>query len=199
MTTPAGQVSGHYAGAFTRLAAFVIDWLIMVAVYGLMVTSVRWLVAVFFDVDLEVSVDTGWMWLLGFAAWAFVYLVVGLTITGRTIGKTLLGLKVVSREGLPLGFGRASARTVAMPFSFALLGLGLLGVVLGRERRALHDVVAGTAVVYDWGDRPAELPAPLTRWLESRGMAIVSSRDATPESEIGSEAMDGAESGPSGH
>jgi hypothetical protein len=50
-----------------------------------------------------------------------------------------------------------------------LLGLGLVGVVIGRERRALHDVFAGSVVVYDWGDRPAELPAPLTRWIADHG------------------------------
>lgn len=185
MSLPAGQVSGHYAGAFTRLAAFVIDWLIIVAVYGLLVASARWLFATFFDVQLEISAETGLAWLLGLAGWAVVYTVVGLTISGRTIGKTLLGLKVVTRGGMPLGIGRASGRTLVMPLSFALLGLGLVGIVLGRERRALHDVIAGTAVVYDWGDRPAEMPAPLTRWLESRGMAIVSPPDALPEAEEG--------------
>jgi hypothetical protein len=52
-----------------------------------------------------------------------------------------------------------------MPVSFLLLGLGLVGIVTGREHRALHDVVAGSAVVVDFGDRPAELPGPLSRFL----------------------------------
>jgi hypothetical protein len=38
------------------------------------------------------------------------------------------------------------------------------------ERRALHDVLAGSAVVYDWGDRPAEMPAPITRWFARHGV-----------------------------
>ena len=33
-------------------------------------------------------------------------------------------------------------------------------------------MIAGTAVVYDWGDRPAKLPAPMTRWLERQGIAM---------------------------
>jgi uncharacterized RDD family membrane protein YckC len=195
---PAGQVSGYYAGAFTRLAAFAIDWFIMVAVYGLIVAFARWLLSTFFGVDMEVSWETGLVGLLGFLAWGFVYMVVGLTVSGRTIGKTLLGLKVVTRQGAPLGVGRASGRTVVMPLSFALLGLGLLGIVLGRERRALHDVIAGTAVVYDWGDRPAEMPAPLTRWLESRGVAILSSPDGSPEPPVEQETTRATEVRPPG-
>jgi hypothetical protein len=29
----------------------------------------------------------------------------------------------------------------------------------------MHDAAAGSVVVYDWGDRPAEMSAPLTRWV----------------------------------
>jgi hypothetical protein len=36
-----------------------------------------------------------------------------------------------------------------------LLGLGYIGIVIGEERRALHDVCAGTTVVYDWDARAA--------------------------------------------
>ena len=181
MRPPAGQVSGHYAGAFTRLAAFVIDWLIIVTVFGFMVASLQWLLALFLSVELDIGGENPVLGVLAFSTWAFLYLVVGLTISGRTIGKTLLGLKVVTRQGAPIGIGRASARTVAMPLSFALLGLGLIGIILGRERRALHDVIAGTSVVYDWGDRPAEMPAPLTRWIEKRGVAVLPTDEAEAE------------------
>ena len=46
--------------------------------------------------------------------------------------------------------------------------LGLIPIVTGKRRRALHDAAAGSIVVYDWGDRPAELPAPVTAWLRQR-------------------------------
>jgi hypothetical protein len=41
-----------------------------------------------------------------------------------------------------------------------------------RERRALHDVVAGSTVVYDWGDRKATMPTPLARWLAQHAAPI---------------------------
>jgi uncharacterized RDD family membrane protein YckC len=48
-------------------------------------------------------------------------------------------------------------RTLAFPLSFLLLGLGFAGILLGRDRRALHDSIAGTAVVYAWDARAARL------------------------------------------
>jgi uncharacterized RDD family membrane protein YckC len=175
-------VSGHYAGAFTRLAAFVIDWFVIIGGYSLILSSTQFILELLFglDVDFE-SIDRLWWW-VGFGTWAFLYLTVGLTLTGRTIGKALLGLKVVTRQGAPLGPGRAALRVLFLPLSFALVGLGFLGILLGRERRALHDVIAVTAVVYDWGDRPAELPAPLTRWLERKGAAVApAAEQSNPE------------------
>lgn len=186
MTASRSGVSGHYAGAFTRLAAFLIDWFILAALYGALVAGAQWFSAAFLGFELRISDQNRWFWVAGFGIWAYSYMAVGLTITGRTPGKSLLGLKVVTRNGQPLGAGRASARVLAEPLSFVAFGLGLVGIVIGRERRALHDVIAGTAVVYDWGDRPAELPAPLTRWLQRRGVAIgpedVSASEAHPGS-----------------
>jgi uncharacterized RDD family membrane protein YckC len=37
------------------------------------------------------------------------------------------------------------------------LGLGFIGILLGRNRRALHDVIAGTVVIYSWDARAARL------------------------------------------
>lgn len=164
--------TGHYAGAFTRAAAFLIDWFLITSVYGVIVAVTQWFSGTFLGVDTGIGDGNRLAWAIGFVGWAFLYLTVGLMISGRTVGKRLLGLRVVTREGLPLSAGRATVRVVSQPVSFLLLGLGLVGIVTGKERRALHDVIAGTAVIYDWGDRPAEVPAPLTRWLERRGAAV---------------------------
>jgi uncharacterized RDD family membrane protein YckC len=108
----------------------------------------------------------GTLLLIAFIVWAFVYLAASLAIAGRTIGMGVVGLLVVSRNGHPITGRKAALRALAFPLSFLPLGLGLLGILVGKERRALHDVAAGTTVVYDWGDRPAELRAPLQSWLD---------------------------------
>lgn len=167
MKRMAGVVTGNYAGVFTRLAAFVIDWLVIAVSYSLLLGGASFLLSALFAWDIGVAdSDHSLYWILGMAGWAFIYLVVGLIVSGRTPGKAVVGLRVVCRDGTPLTPARAAVRVLALPLSFAILGLGFLGVLFGRERRALHDVIAGAAVVYDWGDRPAELPAPLTNWLE---------------------------------
>ena len=55
-----------------------------------------------------------------------------------------------------------------IPVAVIPLCLGLLPILLSRTRRGLQDVVAGTAVVYDWGDRPARMPAPVSTFVASR-------------------------------
>ena len=83
------------------------------------------------------------MWSIAFVVWSFFYLFYCWGAGGKTPGAALLGIRVVRRDGSHLGFRRAFVRTVVFPFSFLFFGLGLIGVVIGREHRALHDVAAG--------------------------------------------------------
>jgi hypothetical protein len=76
----------------------------------------------------------------------------------------------------------ALVRTLTFPASLLFFGAGLVGVVIGREHRGLHDVLAGSTAVVDFGDRPAQLPAPLSRFLarqEERGSPESSEGPAT--------------------
>jgi uncharacterized RDD family membrane protein YckC len=41
--------------------------------------------------------------------------------------------------------------------SVAASRTAVAGILLGRDRRALHDVIAGTTVVYDWDAREARI------------------------------------------
>lgn len=160
------QVTGHYAGPVTRLAAIAIDGFLVSSLFTVGVAVLSFALRVVAGVDVER--EAGWGWIVAFAGWAFLYFLVPLAIAGRTPGKGIVGLRVVTRAGTPIRQGQAFIRVLTLPLSFAVFGLGLVGVVLGRERRALHDVLAGSAVVYDWGDRAAELPTPLTRFLAHR-------------------------------
>ena len=48
-------------------------------------------------------------------------------------------------------------RVLALPLSFLLFGFGFLLIALRGDRRALHDLIAGSAVVYAWDARAARL------------------------------------------
>ena len=122
--------------------------------------------------DLQWDWRAGVVGFVGFSIWSFLYLWVGVAISGRTPGMSVLGIKVVESEGPPVSPGHAAIRALVLPISIGTV-VGALSVVFDARQRALHDWAAKTAVVYDWGDRPAELPAPLSKWLTDHGVSDV--------------------------
>lgn len=172
---PRLEVTGHYAGAPSRAVAAVLDIVTVVGLFTVGLAGVNLLMRVVFGVELAGN-RAGPVWGVALAGWAFGYVAVSLAIAGRTLGKGIVGLRVVDADGATLSARRAVVRTLAFPLSVLPLGLGLLGIVAQREHRAWHDLLAGTAVVYDWGTRTAELPGPLTAFLARRAGAEYASR-----------------------
>lgn len=160
-------VTGHYSGPFGRLVAALIDAALVSLLFTAAYACVAAVAQLFFhwSVSDHTSAAAGTTLAV---VWPFAYVFVSLSIAGRTLGKGVVGMRVVDSHGEPLSPGRAFVRTVMMPVSVALAGLGLLPIVFHREHRALHDLVAGTSVVIDWGDRPAELPGPLSAFVARR-------------------------------
>lgn len=157
------SMTGRYAGLVTRLLGNALDAVIAVASFVASAAVVAFVADIVFGADLG---DTGGLgWVVAGGVWSVLLLWSSLATTGRTPGGALLGLRVVARDGTPLPALRSLVRVVVLPVSASLFGLGYLGVVVGRERRALHDIVAGSTVVYDWGDEVATVPTPLDRWL----------------------------------
>jgi xanthosine utilization system XapX-like protein len=74
----------------------------------------------------------------------------------------------VRRNGAVVDARHAFARAVFVPISVAIAIVGLIGLVVGKERRALFDVVGGTVTVYDWGSRDAEQPVTIREHLSAR-------------------------------
>ena len=75
-----------------------------------------------------------------------------------TLGKMVLGIKVVDRNGNRLTFWRAFGRKMAKILSTLTLNIGYFMAGATRKKQALHDKLAGTYVVdkkYNPGD---ELP-----------------------------------------
>lgn len=66
---------------------------------------------------------------------------------GRTAGKALAGVRVLVASGERLGYPRALARHFAWVLSALPLLVGFLMVAARADKRALHDLVAGTRVV----------------------------------------------------
>ena len=162
------SVSGHYAGPLSRAVAATLDVLVATTLFTLGVAGLELLVDTLTSRTLGGD-RSGPLAIGAFVVWAFCYVFVSVAVTGRTPGKGLTGLRVVSSEGAAPSVRQAFVRTLAFPLSAVLFGIGFLMAIVQREHRALHDLIAGTAVVFDWGDRTAEMPGPLSEFLDRAG------------------------------
>ncbi len=93
--------------------------------------------------------------LLGFGfGWATLYMT--LTVSGwkgRTVGKRLLGIRVVRLDGEPLTWWTAFERAGGYAAGFATGLLGFAQIYWDANRQAIHDRIVGTVVVRDGVDR----------------------------------------------
>ena len=144
--------AGEYAGPATRFVAYAVDLVVSAILLVVIVAGFIAFVDIITGAEIELKVATE-VGATATAIWLFLYFFVSWATTGKTPGMTLFGVRVVQRDGTILGVRRAAVRTLAFPLSFLVFGLGLIGIAIGREHRALHDVIAGTTVVYDWEAR----------------------------------------------
>ncbi len=149
-------LQGHYAGAVSRLAGYLVDVGLSSGAFLLALAIISFAIRVVTGHSVSLNRDNLVIGLI-YLAWLFSYYAYCWATGGKTPGMALLGIRVVRRDGAAIGPRRAVVRTLAFPLSFLLFGLGFAGILLGREHRALHDVIAGTAVVYSWDARSARL------------------------------------------
>lgn len=76
------------------------------------------------------------------------YSIVFLWMWGQTLGKMALQIRVVSLDGGPLSFGQSAGRYFATFLSALILGIGFIMAGVRSDKRALHDLLAGTRVEY---------------------------------------------------
>jgi uncharacterized RDD family membrane protein YckC len=147
---------GQYAGFVSRFVAYVVDIGVASGVFTLALAAASFAASVV--TGKTVNWDRTNIIVAGiYIGWLFIYFAYSWAVTGKTFGMALLGVRVVRTDGDAAGVKRAVVRTLALPLSFLLLGLGFLGILTGRQRRALHDVIAGTVVVYTWNAHAARL------------------------------------------
>ena len=141
-------MKSHYAGLWPRFLALVID----LALFFLPITHLVkgvWIMG---------ASDHRWAWglfitdplCLAFLAVMFLYFVVLEGLAGATLGKRLLGLRVVKEDGSKPGLPKSAARNL-LRLVDGLPALNLVGVVLilrSAERARFGDRVSGTRVVH---------------------------------------------------
>jgi uncharacterized RDD family membrane protein YckC len=141
---------GTAAGVATRLVANSVDALVVgLALAGTYAGVIAFLFVVS-PRDFSLP-DPSLVWfVIGFFDLLVIYLTAAWWISGRTLGDHVMGIRVVTGKRNRLRFLRAFARAVMC----ACFPIGLMWCAVNRERRAVHDLVLRTSVVYDWFPRP---------------------------------------------
>lgn len=155
--------TGRYAGAATRAVAALLDYVLLLASYAAVVGAGDLLARYLFDTSIKGVGGLAASIALG--VWTAVFFIGSIAVLGRTVGKAVLGLRVLRTDLRPPGPWTALVRYVTFPLSTAFLGLGLLLILVHPRARALHDLAARTIVVYDWGTQPDQLTSPLDAYL----------------------------------
>ena len=139
------------AGFWIRVVAALLDF----AVFGLVKLSLGALAAGMWratDDALGVHGTIATCTML-FAA---LYVIVLHSLEGQTIGKLLVRVRVVGLDGAPPPLGASVLRVFAYGASLVPFGMGFVMAGLRGDRRALHDLLAGTRV-----ERIEPPPAPV--------------------------------------
>ena len=167
-------VSYTVAGVGSRIAAGLIDLVVCaLALIGILILTVVLGARVRPDVGEFATGSDAWAAaIVAFAQfailWGYYVLSEGL-FDGRTIGKRLLGLRVVRDGGYSVGFAASAVRNlmriVDLQPVFTYL-VGIVGVAVSKSGKRLGDVVAGTIVV-----REALVRQPVARLEQPRDAA----------------------------
>jgi len=164
------SLQGYYAGFISRAVAIIIDFAIITLVSAVVIGAmsvffdlpsvqrfIRWLNSVLPGSDqifigLTSTRFAGFFYLL----FMYLYFIFFFSTTGQTVGKAVMGLRVITTDGKRMGVKRSFIRTLCYTLSLMPLGLGFLWVLGEDRRRAWHDKLAHTYVLYVWDARYEE-------------------------------------------
>lgn len=124
-----------YAGFWIRFCAAIIDAMVFIPL-GIVVAIVD-----------PVNLFSGWTvfnWVVGWLYFALM------ESSGwqATVGKRLVGIRVTDLSGNRITFGRATARYFAKILSWITLYIGYFMIAVTEKKQGLHDMLAGTLVIY---------------------------------------------------
>lgn len=146
------------AGFWRRAAAAAIDGAVLLATLGnvgiviALVTGARVpnLREIGVDYLVELALGGKPVVLLGLglaAAVGGLYFLLFHAMSGQTIGKRAVRIRVISTYGRSIGLRGAAIRLGGCALGALMLSLGFVWIAFDREKRGLHDWLAGSYVV----------------------------------------------------
>ena len=141
----------QYRGAWLRLAALIVDFIIL--------SIIMVIIGQITDYPPWTGVIVGFVYFVGFWSWR-----------GQTLGKMIIGAKIVKADGSPITFVNAILRYLFYlipgfaPILFLITGIswfsrnitwitilaaivGLVVIGFSRNKRGIHDLIASTCVI----------------------------------------------------
>jgi len=149
--------TAQYAGFWRRFAAYLIDGLIVGAVwtviyYGLMGAGVLSMPEIADEEDIGPYI--GWMIRYSLISNGIMILLQTLYFAimessskQATLGKMVLGIVVTDTDGKRISFERALGRNLAKIISQIILFIGYLMIAFTEKKQGLHDIMANCLVV----------------------------------------------------
>jgi uncharacterized RDD family membrane protein YckC len=161
----------EYAGVTRRFVALVIDGFVLLGisvVVGLLAGG-AYSTSTANSYDAGIQVDTGPM--LAALALFFAYYVISEALFGRTLGKRILSLRVVSEDGSPISLGAAFLRNLLRLVDGLFFYLvSAIAVWASPTRQRLGDRAAHTCVVLDSGSTYLPRASAMTEWRPPPGL-----------------------------
>lgn len=137
----------RYAGFWMRFWAYVIDIVVISSLNGILLSPFKF-------VNDGIAISVG-LWTVTGIASSIVYFAYFLLMTkffGQTIGKMILGIKVIREDEEPLRWSDLIFREVIGRFIYRVFNfLMILYIIIGftDQKQGLHDMIANTRVVFD--------------------------------------------------
>ena len=160
--TPTQAQDRVYAGFFVRLAAYLIDWFIVGAAL-LVVRIPMWIASLAGGADFMFQ-----DFIFTYSAYDILiyvlkvgYFVIMTYLTGATVGKRLLQIKVVSTEDRkPTFFEIAFRESIGKFLSGLVLYVGYFIIGADKDKKGLHDILSDTRVIY-YHKKTIVIPPPV--------------------------------------
>ena len=137
------------AGPVARMGAFLLDLLVISLSFSIVVAVGSYLVELFSSRTVDPTRGSSIGWISFGTLWGGLYFFLSWFLTQRTVGMAAFGIRLTRTDGSPVRARDSLIRIVVYPISLTFFVFGMIGIVIGRRRRALHDVAAGTLVVSD--------------------------------------------------
>jgi uncharacterized membrane protein SpoIIM required for sporulation/uncharacterized RDD family membrane protein YckC len=169
------------AGPGARSFAFLLDWLIRTGLALVYLLLASLFILGDFNLDAESEVATLW-YLAGATPATLIYFLYHLILeplmAGRTPGKRMAGVRILTPEGHVPTAGALITRNVfriidSMPLFYVV---GLLFVFFSKRHLRLGDLAAGTVVAMDRAPFLEKLAPMQAGWVAARGRAASMSR-----------------------